>query len=384
LFFLFTHKFSELFPDRGNQEISLRERPKQLEDYDMHAQNEKVRISKKALSNLVTDHYEVLERYRALQIQCGIAVETSVPKRKHLKKLDTAVGEVLSSLLEGEEQLDNAMEKYEPVRREIMRLVMESMPKRQERIQRRDLPGAIPKTSRRLFEAIGKQGISNAKSLSGELKVAKGTISKQVAPLLLLDIVKRQTSAPLTGRRNWEYVYQLGTRGLYAYIDTFHVKPKEYDYRKGSERFQHHLATNLIAYTFRDFQPVGFYFGHESDCVKQDSTYGIKSSLISDTAGWLGNRMTYIEVEFSNDFFSFTKKFKKVFLSKVENLLLVVKGKLFVSEYAAIANNTHVDGKLMSEDPLRVYLITLQDFVDGHEPELIAERSRRPSLGQII
>ena len=73
-----------------------------------------------------------------------------------------------------------------------------------------------------------------------------------------------------------------------------------------------------------------------------------------------------------------------VFLSEVENLLLVVKSKLFVSEYVAIANNTHVDGKLMSEDPLRVYLITLQDFVDGHEPELIAERSRRPSLGHII
>ena len=338
----------------------------------MHNRNTKVLVSKGTISNLVTEHFELLEMYRALQIQCGIAKEEAAPERKHLQKLDYVVSEVLFGLLAGEGPLDYALGMYESVRGEIRQLLREKRPKRRERIQRRDLPEEIPATSLRLFEAIGKQGISNAKSLSGELKVAKGTISKQVAPLLTLDVVKRQTSIPLTGKRNWEYVYQLGTRGLYAYIDTFHVKPKEYDYRKGSERFQHHLATNLIAYTFRDFIPIGFYFGHESDCVKQDSTYCIKSSMISDTAGWLGNTMTYVEVEFSNDYFSFTKKFKKVFLSEVENLLLVVKSKLFVSEYVGIANNAHVEGKLMTEEPLRVYIMTLQDLVDGFEPELIA------------
>ena len=56
----------------------------------------------------------------------------------------------------------------------------------------------------------------------------------------------------------------------------------------------------------------------------------------------------------------------------------------FVSEYIGIANDTHADGKLMSEEPLRVYLITLQQLVDEFEPKLIAVRNRRPTLGQVI
>ena len=262
---MFTHKISEFFADMEIRKCFDKNDNNKLEDDDMHNRNTKVLVSRGTIADLVTEHFELLEMYRALQIKCGIAKEEAVPTRKQLQKLDYVVSEVLFGLVASEGQLDYALGMHESVRGEIRQLIREKRPKRQERIQRRDLPGAIPKTSRGLFEAIGKQGISNAKSLSGELKVAKGTISKQVAPLLTLDVVNRRTSTPLVGKRNWEYVYQLGTRGLYAYIDTFHVKPKEYDYRKGSERFQHHLATNLIAYTLRDFEPNGFYFGHESD-----------------------------------------------------------------------------------------------------------------------
>ena len=67
----------------------------------MHNRNTKGLVSKGVLADLIAEHFELLDMYRAMQVQCGIPKEAAVPKRKQLKKLDTAVGGVLSSLLEG-------------------------------------------------------------------------------------------------------------------------------------------------------------------------------------------------------------------------------------------------------------------------------------------
>lgn len=350
----------------------------------MHDQNEKVRISKKALSNLITEHYEVLEMYRRLQIGCGIAKEAAVPKRTELTKLDDAVGEVLVSLLEDEEQLDDAIQNHGAVSGALMESLREKTPKRQERIQRQDLPGMIPVTSQRLFEAIGKQGISNSKSLAGELRVVGGTICKQMPPLITLDVVKRQKKTPLVGKRNWEYAYELTTRGRYAYLDLLNVSPRVYDYSTSSERLKHHIATNIAAHSLQDFKPLGFYFGPDSECINMKSNYGVKTTIAPDTAGWWGTRMTFIEIESGNDYFYFSLTMKKYLLSDVRTLLVIPMSRSFLSNYVKMARNTCVEGEYSTEEPLEVFVITLQDLIDGHEPELIAERSRRPSLGQII
>lgn len=349
----------------------------------MHDRNEKVLVSKGVLADLIAEHFELLERYRALQIQCGIAKEEAVPARKQLQKLDYVVGEVLFGLLTREGPLDYALGMYESVRGEIVRVITEKNPKRQERIQRRDLPGKIPKTSRRLFEAIGKQGISNAASLSGELEVAKGTIAKQVAPLLTIDVVKRQTSTPLVGKRNWEYNYKLSTRGRYAHFDLMEVKPREYDYSPESERYKHHLATNLVAYSLKDYKPTGFYFGMDSECISETSNHGVKTTIAPDTAGWWGKRMTCVEIESGNDFYSFGRTMKKYLLSDVRTLLVVPMSKSFLSNYIDMAKNTCVEGEPPTDEPLEVFVITLQDLIDGLEPELVAVRNRRSTPGRV-
>lgn len=323
--------------------------------------------------------FEVAEMNRTLQVRGGIGKQQAVPGRQQFQALGYAANEVNRSLVSGGGNIECVLGQFDDALGEVMKQLKASALRNSvERPIKISFPKEIPARSVKLFYSIGKQGLSNSTSLLGDLGGVNGTISKNVEPLIVLNLVERQKREPVTGKRNWAYVYQMTKRGQKTYSEIFNEKPNlYYEYKSDSERFKHHLATNVVAYTLPDFEPFGFYFGHDGRYTEKTSNHRIKSTIKPDTAGYQGTKMTFIELESGSDYFSFGETMKKYLLSDVTRLLIVPMSRLFFSNYVKMANNTCVEGEPPTDEPLEVFAATLQDLVDGFMPELVVVRNRR-------
>ncbi len=335
------------------------------------------------LSRLVAASLELAKLNRTLQVRGGIEKTQAVPGRRELQELDHAANEVNLCLVSGQ-NLTSALDHLDRALGRVTTQIRTSAIKSAERPIKVSVPRALPEKSKDLFYAIGKQGVSNALSLSTALDVAMGTISKNVEVLLLLRVVERRKHKPVIGKRNWAYVYQLTPRGQKLYFELFNEWPNLYDYKPYSERYKHHVATNLAIYFLRDYESLGAYFGHDGKYTEVVSNYCMKSLAKPDTAGYWSEglwreRLTFVEVETGNDYFSFGETVKKYMLSTVTTLMVVLVGGSLFSTYKRIANSVCAEGEYATDEPLEVFAITLQDLVDGLEPELIATRNRGKS-----
>ena len=329
------------------------------------------------LSRLVAAPFEVAEMNRTLQVRGGIEKQKAVPGRQQLQALDYAIGEVNASLAAGGTNLEHALCNYDAALEVVMKQTRTSTLKRTERPINLSFPKAIPKRAKGLFYSIGKQGVSNTLSLVGDLGCAPGTISKNVEPLLLLNVVERQKWDPVVGKRNWAYVYRMTERGQKTYYELFSEHQNLYfDYEANSERFKHHLAVNVATYLLHQYEAFGYYFGHEGKYTERISSYGIKSKIMPDSAGYLDDRLTFIELETGNDNYSFKLTLKKYLTSKINTLLVVITSRALLPNYVKMIKDTGVEGEYVTEEPLSVFVVVLQDLVNGFPPELVAIRNR--------
>lgn len=346
----------------------------------MKSDHEPVPVDKMLLAALLTNHLKCLQIVRTLQLHSGVSKRDAKPSRNQLTNMDYVVSEALGRLASNDVDLDSALGQWETVFNDVAREVELLRIKNIERPIKLHVPDSIPDSSADLFRAIAKQGLGNTLSLSEDLGVDPSTVGRKVEPLRHLELIKRFKGEPLVGKRNWAYAYELTKRGRKAHQEMYGQTPRLYDYKPGTQGYRHHLGVNICVYSLIHFDPVGFYFGETADLVAIESNYGIKTELRADAVGWWGPRLevgwwnpryAYIEVESGANDFYLDITLKKYVLSKVETLMFVFLTGTFLKRFLKRVANTAVDGKHMTDEPLEIYATTLQNVVDGLEPELV-------------